>query len=141
MLKRFDFIKLSSGLYDGEKLLLEQRWIFFIRITREKKVYTEKKSQSSFFFNFQFLTLLDHVKKSVPIFDSFWSAVLSKTYNCAVASIPTRQISGGLFLLFFLNFFWCIKSKRVRSEDVSSKTITDHIKRGVSKVLRIIDNS
>ena len=27
-LKRFGFIKPSSGLYDGEKLLLEQRWVF-----------------------------------------------------------------------------------------------------------------
>ena len=27
--KRFGFIKPSSGIYDGEKLLLEQRWMVF----------------------------------------------------------------------------------------------------------------
>ena len=34
-LKRFGLIKTSSGLYDGKKLLLEQRWIFLLK-QREK---------------------------------------------------------------------------------------------------------
>ena len=30
-LKRFGFIKPSSGLFDGEKLLLEQWWMFLLK--------------------------------------------------------------------------------------------------------------
>ena len=31
MLKCFGFIKSSSGLYDGKKLLLEQQWMFLLK--------------------------------------------------------------------------------------------------------------
>ena len=31
MLKCFGFIKPSSGLYDGEKLWLEQQWMFWLK--------------------------------------------------------------------------------------------------------------
>ena len=36
-LKRFGFIKPSSGLYDGEKFLLEQRWMFLLKSRKKRK--------------------------------------------------------------------------------------------------------
>ena len=44
MLKRFGFIKPSSGLYDGEKIVGLTTMDAFIKITREEKVYSEKDS-------------------------------------------------------------------------------------------------
>ena len=43
-LKRFSFIRPSSGLYDEEKTVALTTMDVFIRITGEEKVHTEKES-------------------------------------------------------------------------------------------------